>query len=740
MTELDPIPNDPSQIKTWIDIFRFAWDLLKGTLGKSGRSVSEHIKLQQASEEYRKKILELYGTTRILGKNKPVPLENIYTDLYLWDKPLATRRFSVDTLEEAHEQGRSHERFVRHDGLDVVEKYECLFILGKPGAGKTTFLKWVATQVAQDQDWMPYLPIFISLKELADSKHALIQQLVNELEICQFKENTEIFLVKMLETGKVLVLLDGLDEVQAEKGNQEHVIDDIRVFVKKYNKSRYLITSRVAAVNFVFDTFTYVEMSDFNDEQIDEYIERYFLEDEKIGNSCKELLRQPTQQKLRDLGRSPILLSLLCLNYEETRTLPSRRVEFYEEALDAFLKKWDSTRNIRRDEAYKEMSLAHKKHLYARLAYHNFVKGTYFISSKQLEIQVENHVSAILGVTIAEVEGDRFLKTMEAQHGILVEQASQAYAFLHITFQEYFTAKYIVENVETGTLDELLQHIDDFRWREVFLLTASLMKNSNLLFEKFLHTLDQLITTSPDINRILRVAQQRQHYHSYEPIVSRGFTIGNIIMAKVIDLCNQSAHDDNLQPSGAFLYLLRHMERFSERGYGNPLTYRDLSFTLIKNLNLSNPTRFALVQGLGALGYLWSITMKEMEDDYPPELQVESSFIYLKLDDSTWREKLLTNLIENTETLRYPELASELVSLRDRLTESNVGNAEFKVKINELSHRYLSLPLGNSVDIHNPKILCSYLHGSALLCECITLATKTDQENIKARLLLAPAE
>src|SRR5438067_6287634 len=42
---------------------------------------------------------------------------------------------------------------------------------------------------------------------------------------------------------------------------------------------------------------------------------------------------------LRDLARTPLLLTLLCLAFNETLTFPQRRVEIYEEALDALLKK-----------------------------------------------------------------------------------------------------------------------------------------------------------------------------------------------------------------------------------------------------------------------------------------------------------------------------------------------------------------------------------------------------------------
>ena len=40
---------------------------------------------------------------------------------------------------------------------------------------------------------------------------------------------------------------------------------------------------------------------------------------------------------------------MICLAYDETLNIPKRKVELYEEALDALLKKWDSSRKIKRD-------------------------------------------------------------------------------------------------------------------------------------------------------------------------------------------------------------------------------------------------------------------------------------------------------------------------------------------------------------------------------------------------------
>jgi len=49
------------------------------------------------------------------------------------------------------------------------------------------------------------------------------------------------------------------------------------------------------------------------------------------------------------------------------------------------------------------------------------------------------------------------LKSIEAQHGLLVERGREIYSFSHLTFQEYFTARNFVANSDPGLGQNLIQ-------------------------------------------------------------------------------------------------------------------------------------------------------------------------------------------------------------------------------------------------------------------------------------------
>lgn len=165
---------------------------------------------------------------------------------------------------------------------------------------------------------------------------------------------------------------------------------------------------------------------------------------------------------------------------------PQRRVEIYEEALDALLKKWDSSRNIRRDEIYRKLSLGRKRQMLARIAAETFERGEYFMQQKDLSRQIVAYLRQLPPADADEdIDGDAMLKAIEAQHGIFVERAHRLYSFAHLSFQEYFAAKHLAENACEQTFAGLLAHLGDNRWREVFLQTASLLDNADVFFRVF---------------------------------------------------------------------------------------------------------------------------------------------------------------------------------------------------------------------------------------------------------------
>ncbi|MBW4632244.1 MAG: hypothetical protein KME30_10175 [Iphinoe sp. HA4291-MV1] len=98
------------------------------------------------------------------------------------------------------------------------------------------------------------------------------------------------------------------------------------------------------------------------------------------------------------------------------------------------------------------------------------------------------------------------MKSIEAQHGLLVQRAKGIYSFSHLTFQEYFAAREIVAN---SAWESLVKHITEKRWREVFLLTAGMMRKADDLVLLMKQKVDGLLAEDEKLQEFLTWVSQK---------------------------------------------------------------------------------------------------------------------------------------------------------------------------------------------------------------------------------------
>ena len=158
------------------------------------------------------------------------------------------------------------------DGFEVVNRLDKFIILGKPGAGKTTFIKRVALESIDQKLDKKRLPVFVSLKEFCDSGKSLIDFIVEQFEYCDLPGSSDFaFVEQSLLKGSMQILLDGLDEVSADR--IDFALKEINDFTKKYDTNQFIISCRIAAYNYIFEQFTDVEMADFDEDQMHHFIQ-----------------------------------------------------------------------------------------------------------------------------------------------------------------------------------------------------------------------------------------------------------------------------------------------------------------------------------------------------------------------------------------------------------------------------------------------------------------------------------
>ncbi|MBE9031951.1 NACHT domain-containing NTPase [filamentous cyanobacterium LEGE 11480] len=411
-------------------------------------------------------------------------------------------------------------------------------ILGRPGAGKTTFLKRMAIASLDGEFLGDRVPLFVTLKEFAEDEgqRGLIEY-VSQFVIppsppSKGGNKQEVPLLKgdlggsqptqltdqILKNDRALILLDGLDEVMEK--DHDRVIREMRTFAETYSQNHIIITCRIAAREYIFQQFTEVEMADFDDEQIQSFAGKWFKTKEGNNESTTgELFWQELKSRkpVKELATNPLLLTLLCLEFDESASFPQSRAELYERALNVLLAKWDGQRRIKRDEVYKGLSLKRKETLLGQLAMHTFERGDYFfkehVATKQIEQFIRNLPGASEDPKALMLDSRAVLKSIEAQHGLLAERATGIYSFSHLTFQEYFTAKNILDishpTTQEKVLQQLIKHIFDKQWREVFLIVVERLDSADYLLSLMKQQIDQSLTNDPALQEFLQWSQQK---------------------------------------------------------------------------------------------------------------------------------------------------------------------------------------------------------------------------------------
>ncbi|MGK7936056.1 MAG: NACHT domain-containing NTPase [Xenococcaceae cyanobacterium] len=136
----------------------------------------------------------------------------------------------------------------------------------------------------------------------------------------------------------------------------------------------------------------------------------------------------------------------------------------------------------------------------AEIAYQGFNNDQLFFQKQKLV----NSIKDFLADTVDNpkyLDGQKILKAIAAQQGILVERAEDIYSFSHLTLQEYLTAQYISQ--EDIRIEELVtKHLTEKRWREIFLLVAGIKDDAGELL-KLMEKVTQQCINTPKLQNLL---------------------------------------------------------------------------------------------------------------------------------------------------------------------------------------------------------------------------------------------
>jgi len=469
--------------------------------------------VQQLRHRSRQLIQERCATMRVLDMSHPIDLENIYTGTDVLEKITSRRRLGIaDFLATYHGRDRIEMGLINEDrisSMEALNRYSKLMLLGKPGAGKTTLLKYTALKCSQGDIFSDLVPIFVTLRQYAgaESQPLLLDYISQDL--CAYNISNEANVKQLLQQGRAILFLDGLDEVR--ENDLHRVLEDLRSFSEQFYTNRFVITSRLGSQEYIFEKFTEVEVANFQPLQISQFAQRWFLNNSR---HIEIFLRKVEDNRpIQELATNPLLLTLLCLVFDKFGDFPTNRSELYREGLDVLLKKWDAKRNIERHQIYKNLSMQRKEDLLAQVACTTFYQGDYFFRQVDLESYITEYIRNLPKANTDEdalqLDSAAIIRAIESQHGLFVERAKGIYSFSHLTFHEYLAAREFVYNGSQDTLTLLATKITDQRWHDILRLAVGMMRSADELLILMKEYCDRLLASDPQLQSLLQWVNQK---------------------------------------------------------------------------------------------------------------------------------------------------------------------------------------------------------------------------------------
>lgn len=425
-------------------------------------------------------------SVRILGMTKPIELKNLYYPAYVTEN-IARRSYHSEWLDgKEKNQARKSKKIEKKANNVLAEEYiaqnKRVVVLGGPGAGKTTLLKFIALSGVDGDVYRKsniknrLFPIFVQLPKFAKEEMEVFDYIVKEVQE-KTDEYARDFYLRALSSEDTIVLLDSLDEVGSS--HRIDLIDKIKNFGVKFPNVRIVLSCRAADYHEILEDYTEVEIAKLSEDAVRSIVKAWF-NDMGEGEKADRLISLLNNDEgVASLTETPLLLSLLCIQYKHDLSLPKRKTELYRRCVDALLKDWDTTRNFRRDTKYSQLSDDKKEKIFENIAGANDVE----------EYDSELDAGVVVGIVedflrrMGESSADAVdvIREMESHHGIIEKASVGTYAFSHFSMHEYFLARYIC--AKRKELVVFKAHYENDAWFGVLQFIVALMDDPSQVFE-----------------------------------------------------------------------------------------------------------------------------------------------------------------------------------------------------------------------------------------------------------------
>ncbi len=382
---------------------------------------------------------DLFVMPRVLERPKPEKIDDAAFEAMKMMNLAAARQLFLERGESSSDE----KKVKKPNGVsafDQVRKSERSVMIGAPGGGKSTFFEWLQLQVASgaedfiagDQQAIPLLVRVrqLDLRNLPNGR-SLIEKATASRDIS--KAMPVNWIERQMEAGRVLFMLDGLDETEPQL-RDECVIPWLANIIQQYPDCRYLVSSRPVGYppgSLLELGFTECDLMDFDEKEIAEYTRHWCASIRLARNEPEEEARREGTREgdeilasfkdnpyIKNLARNPLMLSAVCLvNYFEGGELPKDRARLYKLCVEGLLQNWDARRGIR-----SEFGLSEKLRVCRELAIE-------MQANDCAEYASEDVLNSFAATLRDDEQAAKLLENIRYRTGLLIERRPGVFAF-----------------------------------------------------------------------------------------------------------------------------------------------------------------------------------------------------------------------------------------------------------------------------------------------------------------------
>ena len=346
---------------------------------------------------------------------------------------------------------------------DLVNNYkQPIAILGEPGAGKSTIIKKIAIDFAEQNT---LIPIYFELGLYNESN--FIQNGLRFIPDDKLR-------IKLLEEGKFIFLFDGLNEIGLDKNLKTHAVREIEQFINDHPENKYFLTCRTAEypplLRRYFKEFYVLPLS-YDDE-------KEFLKN-SLGEVRGIAVFKKLSHRLRELCQNPLLLTMLSVIFLGDRMeslLLESKADLYGEFIHELFKQTEKSRIVHTHVSTREEFISY-------IAYKLDNRNIYFSRSS-----AEQWVTELYRKEYSQT-GLNLIILLEEILNLPPFQASEPgtspdikISFMHQSFQEYYSARSLLYSFlpEKISPENIINYIipERAQWVESIVLFMGLLDDA----------------------------------------------------------------------------------------------------------------------------------------------------------------------------------------------------------------------------------------------------------------------